>query len=103
MDGIVLSSIIITVVGAVLAVFMLMFITLVNPTSPAERERLLNKINETNAKISELESEKWLSIVQDSLGDKFFRIESQQYLSDQKRYLLHRSSSTRVKRLEKSA
>lgn len=51
---------------------------------------LVNEINSLKKDIAVLQSEHWLEMVKESLGDKFDRISSQQHLLDERKTLIHR-------------
>lgn len=78
------------VIAVALFVFMMIVLAFVSPTSPNKREMLVNEINSLKKDIAILQSEHWLEMVKGSLGDKFDRITSEQYLLDERKKLIHR-------------
>lgn len=74
------AGIFIAVIALVMFACMAVVLALVDSASPEKREMLVNEIKSLKKEISFLQSEHWLEMVKESLGTKFNRITSQQYL-----------------------
>jgi len=84
------AGIFIAVIALVMFACMAAVFAFVGSASPEIREVLVNEIRTLNKEISVLQSEHWLEMVKESLGTKFDRITSQQYLLEERNALIHR-------------
>jgi len=84
------SGVCIAVIALTMFACMAVVLAFINPTSPKKKEMLVNEIKSLKKDIAFLQSEHWLEMVKESLGDKFDRITSQQYLLDERKALIHR-------------
>ncbi|MEG1210022.1 MAG: hypothetical protein RSE29_02760 [Leclercia sp.] len=69
---------------------MILNFAFVSSISPEKMEMLIKEVDDLKAEIAVLQSECWLEMVKASLGEKFDRITSQQYLLDERNILIHR-------------
>ena len=80
--------------GMLTGVIMVMTFAFVSSFSPEKKDMLIKEVDNLKAEIAVLRSERWLDMVKASLGEKFDRITSQQFLLDERNTLIHRRRRT---------
>jgi hypothetical protein len=83
-NNIIIIGIFLFSIGGILFIFMGLILAFTNSMSPEEKDKHIKEINIIKAQIAELQSDNWKDVIITSIGEKYNRITSQQYLEDER-------------------